>query len=100
MVEAQGGKIPQPEKLKTAKVTYTLKSPKNGRIRELNNASIAKIARVAGSPIDPDSGLYIHSHVGQKVKKGDPLITIYARSKAKMDNAKDILKLMDGIIVK
>lgn len=100
MVEAQGGKIPPTEKLKPAKVTFTLKSPKNGKVRELNNASIAKIARVAGSPIDPDAGLFIHTHIGQKVKKGDPLITIYARSKAKMDNAKDILKLMDGIVVK
>lgn len=100
IVEAQGGKIPDIEKLKTAKTTYTFKANKNGKIKLLSNTSIAKIARVAGSPIDPDAGVYLHAHLGQLVKKGDSIMTIYARSEAKMQNAKDVLKQVDGIIVK
>lgn len=100
MIEAQGGKIPPMSKLKPAKIEYTLYAPKNGTVRSLDNISIAKIARVAGSPLDPDAGIYLHVHLGQKVNKGDSLITIYARSQEKMNNARDILKQLDGIIIK
>jgi len=100
LVEAQGGKIPALEKLVPAKNEYTLRAPKNGKINSLDNISIAKVARVAGSPLDVDAGIYLHVHLGQKVKKGEPIITIYARSVEKLNNAKDVLKQLDGIIVK
>lgn len=59
----------------------------NGEIKEINNKKINLLARVAGCPIDKAAGLYIHVHVGDKFKKGDKLLTIYAESKPRLKEA-------------
>lgn len=99
IVEAQGGKIPPASQLKPANKTYTLLSPKTGTLTALNNLAIAKIARIAGAPVDPDAGIYLHKNCKEHVKKGEPLLTIYARSNHKLANAKKTLEKMDGIII-
>ena len=45
------------------------------------------MARVAGAPIDKYAGVYLYNHCGFKVKKGEKLITIYAESKARLEEA-------------
>lgn len=87
MVEAQGGKMPDPEKLTPAKQSYILEAKKSGIIKSINNTLIAKAARLAGAPVDPDAGIYLVKHTGDTVKKGEPILTIHARSKHKIDYA-------------
>ncbi|MBS3148848.1 AMP phosphorylase [Candidatus Woesearchaeota archaeon] len=87
MVEAQGGKIPDPEKLAPAKHSYILEARKSGTIKSIDNLIIAKAARLAGAPIDPDAGIYLVKHTGETIKKGEPILTIHARSKHKIDYA-------------
>jgi AMP phosphorylase len=100
IVEAQGGDMLDPENLKPAGKTFVLRAPKTGIIRHLDNLSIAKIARMAGAPVDPDAGMYLHAHVGDRVKKGDPVITIYARSDHKLKYARASLAKLDGIVIR
>ncbi len=100
IVEAQGGKMPNPDDLKPAQKTYTYRSPKNGTIKALENSAIAKIARLAGAPVDPDAGIYLHKHCGDKIKKGEPIITIYARSAHKLSYAVNTLRKLNGVVVK
>jgi len=99
IVEAQGGIMPDPSTLQPAKETYTIYSNKDGKVRSISNETIAKTARMAGSPVDPDSGIYIHKHCGEIIKKGEPLLTIYARSKRKLEYAKKIFKKMDQVTI-
>ena len=100
IVEAQGGKMPAPETLKPAKETYTLKAEKTGKIKNIENAMVAKVARLAGAPVDADAGIYLHKHCGDEVKKGEPILTIYARSQHKLKYAVETLKKMGGVTIK
>lgn len=99
IVEAQGGKMPEPETLKPAERTYVYRAEKAGRIRTIENSSIAKIARMAGAPVDSDAGIYLHKHCGSQVKKGEPILTIYARSAHKLGYAVKALRKLDGVII-
>jgi len=100
IIKAQGGKEIQPEKIWCGTVKYDFKASKSGTIKKINNTSISKIARAAGAPKDKGAGMYLYKHVNDKVKKGEPIFTIYAHNENKMQFAKDVLKRFDGIEVK
>jgi putative thymidine phosphorylase len=99
MITAQGGKDVDPESMRGCPLQHTYTAPRNGKISELNNISIAKIARMAGAPRDKDAGIFLHKHCGDPVKKGEPIMTIYAHTKEKLNYAIEILRELDGIIV-
>jgi AMP phosphorylase len=42
---------------------------------------------MAGAPIDKGAGVWIHRKKGETVKKGEPLITIFADKSWKLTNA-------------
>ncbi len=75
---------------------YPVHSVKSGKIVEIDNDIIAKIARVAGTPIDKGAGLYLSKKIIDKVKKGDLLYTVYAQSEFKLGLAKELLRKNDG----
>ena len=99
MVRAQGGKDIDPESLKPDNVQYTYTASRAGTVSCLDNTSIARIARMAGAPSNPGSGILLHHHCGETVRKGEPIMTIYARSREKLNYALELLKELDGIIV-
>ena len=43
---------------------------------------MARIARLAGAPMDPGAGVDLHRKLGEQVKQGDPLYTIHAAFEA------------------
>ncbi len=100
IVHAQGGKDIDPESLKPSHISFTYKAPKAGTVCCLDNVSISRIARMAGAPRDIDSGILFHRHCGDQVKNREPLMTIYAHSREKLNYALDLLKEIDGVIVK
>ncbi len=98
IIEAQGGSIEGLDKrLTPAKFSYTIKSACNGKVKSIDNKKIAKMAKVAGCPADKASGLYLHVHVGDKVEKCTPLITIYADTEEKVQFAKEDYGLLSPI---
>jgi AMP phosphorylase len=99
IVEAQGGKIPDTEHLMPAAKNYVFRAEKTGKLSCIDNITIAKTARLAGAPIDADAGIYLHKHCGEKVTKGEPILTIYARSAHKLTYAIDALRKMNGVII-
>ncbi len=100
IVHAQGGKDIDPESLKPARISFTFTAPKAGIVNCLDNISLSRIARMAGAPRDIDSGILLHHHCGDRVKKGEPIMTIHAHSREKLNYALDLFKEIDGIIVK
>lgn len=64
-----------------------VKAPSNGYIIEFRNKRIVQIARLAGAPNDKGAGVYIHRKLGESVKQGEPVITIYAEKEAKLQAA-------------
>ncbi|MBS7656318.1 MAG: AMP phosphorylase [Candidatus Bathyarchaeia archaeon] len=96
IIEAQGGN----PNIKTKDIpvgdqTYTVRSAKEGYILWINNASLAEAARLAGAPKDKGAGIYLHKKIGDRVKKGDPLLTIHAERDLKLQRALDGLEKAD-----
>lgn len=99
IVEAQGGKMPDPDKLEVARETHTFRAHRRGKIDCIENTSISKIARLAGAPKDPDAGIFLHKHCGDKVQKGEPILTIYARSRHKLANSVNALRKLEAVVI-
>ena len=92
IAKAQGAKCLDPEKIRLGHKSYTYKSNKSGTIRDVDNHLIAAIAKGAGAPIDKEAGMYMYKHIGNKVKKDEPLFTIYSDNEKKLEYAKTLLK--------
>ncbi len=101
IIKAQGG-YPNidPDDLKPGKYSFTYKAPKKGKITDINNIKIAKVARIAGAPKDKEAGIYLFKHEGDKVNKNEPIFTLYSDNKSKLNYAVDILNRFDGIKIK
>ena len=84
IISAQKGSI---KNISLGKFKKDMLAKSTGEIKGINNKKINMLARVAGCPTDKASGLYIHHHVGKKVKKGDKLLTIYSESKPRLQEA-------------
>ncbi|MBO8174448.1 MAG: AMP phosphorylase [Thermococcus sp.] len=88
IIEEQGGNPDiKPEEIPIGDKTYTFTAPTSGYITFIDNKAITGIARAAGAPEDKGAGLELYVKVGEKVKEGDPLFTIYAESEARLDQA-------------
>lgn len=66
-----------------------------GRVTEIDNRRIARIAKFAGAPDDPASGLRLHLRLGDQVDRGQPLMTIYADSASELTYAMDYARSVD-----
>jgi putative thymidine phosphorylase len=73
--------------------SYAIRSYADGKVRAIDNEIIAKVARIAGSPDDKGAGIYISRKVGERVRKGELLYTIYAESEAKLKLAQEFIQV-------
>jgi AMP phosphorylase len=89
IILAQSGNLENlSKKLAHAKFHYSYLAKKSGSIKKIDNKKINMVARLAGSPRDTKAGLFIHHHVGNKIKKGEKILTIYSSSKRRLQDAK------------
>jgi thymidine phosphorylase len=84
IIKAQSGSI---KHLEVGKFKKDILAKSSGKIYEINNIKINLLARIAGCPVDKSSGLYLYSHVGESIKKGDKILTIYSESKPRLKEA-------------
>lgn len=84
IILAQGGKI---KNIALGKYTRDIFAEKSSKISSINNKKINSLCRVAGCPVDKLSGVYLHKHLGEKVLKGEKILTIYSEHKSKLDDA-------------
>ncbi len=100
IVKAQGGSLANIEnKVRLGKFKQDIKSKKEGTLKEISNRNLARIARLAGSPADRGSGIYLHKHLNDKIKRNQTLFTIYAETRAKLNHAKTIAERVFPIII-
>ncbi|MCU0496270.1 MAG: thymidine phosphorylase [Anaerolineae bacterium] len=98
MISAQGGDvrmIDDPRQLPGAHLIETLSADRDGYIAQVSAHHIAQMAFDLGAgrerkidPIDPGVGVKVHAKVGDPVKQGQPLITIYANDQVKLSESK------------
>lgn len=84
IIEAQKGKAKMPT---IGKYSHDIYLKKSGKIKLIRNKEINYLARVAGCPLDKRAGVYLHHHVGEKVKHNEPVLTIYAQTKPRLEEA-------------
>ncbi|MFW5846525.1 MAG: thymidine phosphorylase [Nanoarchaeota archaeon] len=78
--------------IKYAKYKSNIKSYYSGKITRTKNKDISILARLAGAPTDIRAGIYLHKKTGDKIKKGDILITIYSESLSRLKRSKKFFK--------
>jgi len=92
--EAQGG-IREPPR---AAFTDVVAATRVGRIAAIDNRRLARVAKLAGAPRAPASGLEIHVELGDVVRRDQPLVTLHAETRGELDYAQRYLAANPDII--
>ena len=71
--------------------TFSLTSPINGFISEISSTNTTAIAKILGAPKQKGSGIYFEKKMGDKIRKGDILFTMYSETVYNLKEARDSL---------
>jgi thymidine phosphorylase len=80
---AQGGMREPP----TAPFSRPFPARAAGRIVQIDNRRLARVAKLAGAPRDRSAGLLLQARVGNRVERGQPLFTVLAEAKGELEYA-------------
>jgi len=84
IIKAQGVNR-QPPAL--GRLVHEVKAPATGFVAAINNLQMARIARMAGAPMDKGAGVDLLKKMGDPVSAGEPLYRIHAEFTADFDFA-------------
>lgn len=100
IIEIQGGDPEvKAEDIVPGDYHFDVRAPHDGYVIELNNRALVSLARLAGSPYDHGAGLDIHAKKGTRVKRGDPIFTIYADREWRLDRAIEVGRSLMPVVV-
>ena len=100
IVAIQGGKGDISSKdISPGEHYYIVRADTTGYVIDLNNHSLITIARTAGAPNDQGAGVYLHAKPGTSLSKGDPIFTIYADRKWRLEKATEIARTLRPVMV-
>ena len=88
IAEAQGGLREPP----SSKHRWEYKAVRTGVVRAIENRKLARVAKFAGAPRDAAAGLELHTRIGAKVQKGQPLFSVHANAPGELSYAADYAK--------
>lgn len=98
LVQAQGGDVSYVDdssKFPRAEFVEVVESPQNGYLAQIQARTIGEAAVVLGAgrarkadPVDHTVGFLIHHKVGDQLEKGEPLFTIHASDRGKLEDAR------------
>ena len=93
IISAQGGdpKV-KSEGLKLWKIQKDIVAEKDGKVKNIDMKLVNMVTRTLGSPLDLHSWLYLHKKLGDSVKKGEAIYTMYANDEEKIRLAKEFLE--------
>lgn len=93
IIKAQGGNPNiDPNAIVIGAYKKYFTAPKSGRIIFTDNKNLNVIARILGAPADKLAGVYLNKEYDDRVKKGERLFTLYARSQQRIDLATKALE--------
>lgn len=92
---AQGGfKEPQ-----FARYRFDVLSDKKGKVKEIDNRKLARIAKLAGAPQSSRAGVWFNAPLNRGVAVGDILFSIYADSEGELTYAKEYMESIHDLIL-
>lgn len=83
----------------TGELTAEVLAPRAGRITAMDCFRLARIARLAGAPMDKGAGIDLFKKVGESVRKGEPLYRIHSCFKSDFDFAEGLAAEGAGIVI-
>ena len=84
--------------LPVAAQTQPVPASRHGFITAIDNRLLARIAKLAGAPATPASGLDLHVRLGDWVEAGQPLFTLHAESAGELAYALEYLRSRPDVI--
>jgi len=93
IIKAQGGKDID---LQPGKLCYPVCADRDGVVTRIDNFQTAKIARIAGAPMDKKAGIDLFKKLGDEVIKGEPLFQIHAEFPADFKFATKLAQQSSG----
>lgn len=107
MVEAQGGDVSvvdKPENYPTAPFQCNLVAPRDGFVSDMDalvlgqaSVSLGAGRQVAEDDVDPLAGMWLHKVVGEQVKEGDTVVTMYTSKSEQV--LEEIKTLVETVII-
>jgi len=85
--QAQGGLREPPQ----APYLYQLQATHGGRVTHIDNRLLAQAAKLAGAPADPAAGVILYKRLGDRVSRGETLLSLHAESPGELDYAVEFL---------
>lgn len=81
-----------------APYSHVVLSQYRGKVAEINNRKLARVAKLAGAPRAKMAGVLLQIKLGDNIEKGQPLYTIYAESLGELDYAISYIEVVNNII--
>ena len=85
LIKAQGA---AEKMIPVGQLSYEVCASEAGVVTTIDNYILAKVARLAGAPIDKGAGVDLLKKLGDPVEKGEPLYRVYAEYRADFNFAK------------
>ena len=93
IVNAQGA---SPVSFVSGKLAQDIVAPASGRIAAIDNLQMARIARLAGAPMDKGAGIDLYKKLGDEVRESEPIYRIYSEFNADFEFARQAAELDNG----
>jgi len=78
---------------------FVVNAPTSGYVVELNNKALISLARAAGAPQDQGAGVLVHAKKGTQVRVGEPIFTVYADRKWRLQKALEVGRQLMPVVV-
>lgn len=79
------------ESMKLAKIHHDVHAEKSGVVKNIDLKAVNIAARTLGAPLDVQAGIYLYKKLGDTVKKGEKIYTMYASDDGKIRLTKEQL---------
>jgi len=93
IIMQQGGNHDiKPDDIEIGEFGLDITADKTGYLLWIDNNKLVDLARAAGSPKDKGAGVEIYKKVGDDVKKGERLFTVYTDKSSKLERVRKVLE--------
>ena len=93
IIKAQGG---NPTQLNPGRLQQPVPAESDGIVTAIDNLQMARIARLAGAPMDKGAGVDLHRKLGEEVQQGEALYTVHAEFPADFRFAREAVAKDSG----
>jgi thymidine phosphorylase len=97
IIDMQGRRHTPPE---AGVLQKAVNAPENGTVSAIDNLQIARIARLAGAPMDSGAGVDLLKKIGDPVEKGEALYMIHAHFDADFNFAQQAASASSGYSIR